>query len=54
MKVPAHPLERALLETVEADCEAEPVFQKIEELSSYRGSSPLALYTGAAADPFKN
>ena len=30
------------------------VLEKIEELSSYRGSNPLALYAGAAAGPFKN
>jgi hypothetical protein len=45
---------RAILEIVERTRGGMGVLEKVEELSSYRGSSPLALYAGAAAGPFKN
>ena len=51
---PATNRARAILEIVERTRGGMGVLEKIEELSSYRGSSPLALYTGAAAGPFKN
>jgi hypothetical protein len=45
---------RAILEIVERTRGGMAVLEKVEELSPYRGSSPLALYTAAAAGPFKN
>ena len=51
---PATNRARAILEIVERTPGRNGCSRKIEELSSYRGSSPMALYTGAAAGPFKN